>query len=108
MAIAVNQSTIENLNIVSYIELPTWLVSKLTGTTKRSRRDDFVAVVGETEKAYKVIYSVDSSLSYGFTNPTWMVDYVAKSLVKSIRTDVEAYEQEEINYYKEIVSKLSK
>jgi F420-0:gamma-glutamyl ligase-like protein len=102
MAIAINQNTVESLDIIAYVELPSWLVSKLTGTLKRNRRNDFVAVVGETEKAYKIVYVINSSISYGFVNPTWMVDYVAKSLVKSIRTDVEAYEQEEIEYYKGI------
>lgn len=100
MAIAVK--SIENYNIIAYVELPSWLVSKLTGTTKRTRRDDFVAVVGETEKAYKIVYATDTSMSYNFVNLSWMIDYIAKSLVKSIRYDVEKYEQEEIEYYEKL------
>lgn len=100
MAIAVK--SIENYNIIAYVELPTWLVTKLTGASKRTRRDDFVAVVGETEKAYKIAYVTDTSMSYDFINLSWMIDYVAKSLVKSIRYDVERYEQEEIEYYEKL------
>lgn len=92
----------KGFDCLAYIELPDWLAHKLDGVSKKARKFKLFQVVAETEKAYKIIYCRNCSSSFDFVRFTWFVDYVPKSLVKSIRTDVEQYEKEmEEHYMKE-------
>ena len=85
---------------LAFVELPGWLAHKLTGLPKKSRGKYYLfQVVEETEKAYKILYCRDASRSWNFCRPTWYLNYVAKSMVLSIRTDVEQYLKEEKEYY---------
>lgn len=86
----------DGFDAIAFIELPNWLAHKLDGLSKEHRgKFNMFQVVAETEKAYKIIYCRNTSMSWDFIRITWFIDYVPKSLVKSIRTDVEQYLKEE-------------
>ena len=85
---------------LAYIELPNWLAHKLDGISAKVRgKFNLFQVIKETEKAYQIVYCRDASCSWGFCRPTWYIGYVAKSVVKSIRYDVDQYVKEEKEYY---------
>lgn len=98
----------EGFDCLAYIELPDWLAHKLDGLSKKARgKYNLFQVVAETEKAYKIIYCRNCSSSFDFVRFTWFVDWIPKSLVKSIRTDVQQYEkEEEEDYLKEVKEEL--
>ena len=90
-----HENSPDGYEIFALIELPDWLAHKLDGLSKRTRLKDFrFGVVGETEKAYQIIYCRDISCTWGWCRPTWFLNYVPKSLVKSIRTDIHQYNEE--------------
>lgn len=90
----------DGFSTIAFIELPDWLAHKFDGMSKRFRgKYNMFQVIDETEKAYKIIYCRDCSCSHDFMRVTWFVNYVSKSIVKSIRTDVEQYKKEERDYY---------
>lgn len=97
----------DGFDTLAFVELPDWLAHKLDGLSKNTRSEfSLFRVVAETEKAYKIIYCRDTSLSRGFCRPTWFVAYVAKSIVKSVRTDVEQYLKEQCEYYNKKYGKV--
>lgn len=101
-----HQNSPEGFDTLAFIELPNWLAHKLDGLSVKVRGPfNLFQVIAETEKAYKIIYCRDASCSWNFCRPTWYIDYVPKSVVKSIRTDVENYLHEEHEYYKNKYSK---
>ena len=90
----------DGFDTLAFVELPDWLAHRLDGLSKNVRGEfSLFQVVGETEKAYKILYCRDASISWGFCRPTWYVNYVAKSIVKSVRTDVDQYLKERCEYY---------
>lgn len=95
----------KGFDALAFVELPNWLAHQLDGLSKDARgKYRLFQVVAETEKAYKIIYCRDASRSWNFCRPTWYVNYVSKSLAKSVRTDVEEYIKEEHEYYKKLYS----
>ena len=95
-----HENSPDGFEALAFVELPDWLAHRLDGLSKKTRgKFNLFQVVAETEKAYKIIYCRDASLSWGFCRPTWYVNYVSKAMVKSIRTDVEQYLKEEHEYY---------
>lgn len=97
-----HQNSPDGFDALAFVELPDWLAHQLDGLSKKARGEfGLFQVIAETEKAYKIIYCRDASCSWNFCRPTWYVNYVAKSVVKSIRTDVEQYLKEEHEYYKQ-------
>lgn len=90
----------DGFKTICYIRLPKWLSKKIMGRWSKKDQDNLMfQAVEETEKAYKILFCKDASLSYDFCRPTWYIDYVPKSLVELIRTDLEQYEEEERSYY---------
>ena len=75
---------------LAYVKLPAWLTKKLANLKKAESEHTWFQVVEETEKAYRILFCKDTSLSYDFVRPTWFLDY---------STDLEACEEEEKNYY---------
>ena len=90
---------------LAYVQLPAWLAKKLFNLKKAESEHSFFQVVEETEKAYKILGVRDASLSYDFVRPTWYITYVAKSVVVAYRTDIEACEKEEADWW---LKKLNK
>lgn len=91
---------------VVYVKLPAWLARKLSNLKKAEAEHTWFQVVEETEKAYKILFCKDSSMSYDFVRPTWYLDYVAKSVVLETSTDFEACEKEEREYYEKLFSEV--
>lgn len=97
----------DGFDALAFVELPDWLAHQLDGLSKKTRGEfNLFQVVAETEKAYKIIYCRDASLSWNFCRPAWYVNYVAKSIVKSVRTDVKQYLKEQYEYYKKKYEKI--
>ena len=97
-----HDNSADGFKAICYIRLPMWLHRKIMTpyrVTKEEHEKVLFEVIDETEKAYKILFCKDASLSYNFCRPTWYVDYVPKSVVELVRTDVEEYEKEEREYY---------
>lgn len=105
-----HDNTPEGFTTICYIRLPKWLSKKIMGRWSKADQEHLMfQVVGETEKAYQILFCKDTSVSYDFCRPTWLLDYVSKSLVELVRTDLEKYEEEEKSYYmKKLAIKESK
>ncbi len=85
---------------LAYIQLPMWLAKKIQGRWNKEDQEHLLfQVVEETEKGYKILFCKDTSMSYDFVRITWFTDWVAKSVVLDVRTDVEQYEKEVSEYY---------
>ena len=99
----------DGFDVLAFVELPDWLSHRLDGLSKEIRSEfSLFQVIAETEKAYKILYCRDASCSCGFFRPTWYVTYVAKSIVKSVRTDVEQYLKEKCEYYNKKYGRTNK
>lgn len=85
---------------LAYIRLPMWLARKIQGRwNKEEQEHSLFQVVEETDKAYKILYCKDASLSYEFVRITWYLKWVPKSVVELLRTDVEQVEKEMEEYW---------
>lgn len=89
----------EGFNKLAYVKIPAWLAKKLANLKKKDAEHTWFQVVEETEKAYRILFCKDASMSYGFVRPTWYLEYISKSIVIQSSTDFEACEEEEKNYY---------
>lgn len=84
---------------LAYVKLPTWLAKKLCNLKKADNEHTWFQVVEETEKAYKILFCKNTSMSFGFIRITWFLDYIAKSLVLEVSKDFEKCEKDEEEYY---------
>lgn len=92
---------------LAYVKLPLWLGKKICGKSWKKEDNDHILfqVVEETDKAYHLLFCKDSSMSYDFVRPTWYLEWVSKSVVELIRTDVKEYLKETQEYYEKKWSK---
>lgn len=94
---------------LAYVRLPAWLSKKFyKHWSKEDQMHILYQVVEESEKAYKILLCKDASMSYDFCRPTWYIEWVSKSIVELVRTDIEEYEKEEREYYTKKFNKESK